>query len=163
MLVWLRMSESSLLRIIEISFAKRHVHRLGWKSILPKRWLRYKQDSRVAWNTSGCAVVASLRHLLQCIAMGEIKPSPPKDVNFLGTCFYPSSNQAYLFVSKNRGKTPQIIHFHRDLHDFHHPFWDIPIFAAKSFVAKKRKKRSFDARIRSRSRSLDFVLLLLPW
>ena len=26
-------------------------------------------------------------------------------------------------VSKNRGKTPQIIHFNRVFHYFHHPFW----------------------------------------
>ena len=32
-------------------------------------------------------------------------------------------------VSKNRGKTPQIIHFNRDFHDFHHPFWGVlPLF-----------------------------------
>ena len=26
-------------------------------------------------------------------------------------------------VSKNRGKTPQIIHFNKVFHYFHHPFW----------------------------------------
>ncbi len=31
-------------------------------------------------------------------------------------------------VSKNRGKTPQIIHFNRVFHYFHHPFWGTIIF-----------------------------------
>ena len=29
-------------------------------------------------------------------------------------------------VSKNSGFSPQIIHLHRDFHDFHHPFWGFP-------------------------------------
>ena len=28
-------------------------------------------------------------------------------------------------VSKNRGKTSQIIHFNRVFHYFHHPFWGV--------------------------------------
>ena len=31
-------------------------------------------------------------------------------------------------VSKNRRKTPQIIHFNSVFHYFHHPFWGTPIF-----------------------------------
>ena len=31
-------------------------------------------------------------------------------------------------VSENRGFSPQIIHFNRVFHDFHHPFWGTPIF-----------------------------------
>ena len=33
----------------------------------------------------------------------------------------------YMGVSKNRGFSPQIIHFNRVFHDFHHPFW-VPLF-----------------------------------
>ena len=29
---------------------------------------------------------------------------------------------------KDRGKIPQIIHFNRGFHYFHHPFWGIPVF-----------------------------------
>ena len=29
---------------------------------------------------------------------------------------------------KNNGKTPQIIHFNKVFHYFHHPFWGTPIF-----------------------------------
>ena len=32
-------------------------------------------------------------------------------------------------VSENSG-TPQIIHFNRDFHYFHHPFWGTPIFGS---------------------------------
>ena len=32
------------------------------------------------------------------------------------------------FFSKIGGKTPQIIHFNRVFHYFHHPFWGTPIF-----------------------------------
>ena len=38
---------------------------------------------------------------------------------------YPETS---LGVSKNRGFSPQIIHFNRVFHDFHHPFWDTLIF-----------------------------------
>ena len=31
-------------------------------------------------------------------------------------------------VSKNRGKTPQIMNFNRAFHYFHHPFWGPRIF-----------------------------------
>ena len=34
----------------------------------------------------------------------------------------------YMDVSKNKGGSPQIIHFNRVFHDFHHPFWGSPIF-----------------------------------
>ena len=35
---------------------------------------------------------------------------------------------SYMDVSKNRGVSPQIIHFNRVFHYFHHPFWATPIF-----------------------------------
>ena len=38
-----------------------------------------------------------------------------------------------LGVSKNRGKTPQIIHFNRVFHYFHHPFWGTTIFGNTHF------------------------------
>jgi len=34
---------------------------------------------------------------------------------------------SYMGVSKNRGFSPQIIHFNRVFHYFHHPFWGSPI------------------------------------
>ena len=34
----------------------------------------------------------------------------------------------YMGVSKNMGKPPQIIHFNRVFHYFHHPFWGTTIF-----------------------------------
>ena len=37
-------------------------------------------------------------------------------------------------VSKNSGKTPQIIHFNKVFHYFHHPFWGAPIFGNTHIV-----------------------------
>ena len=36
--------------------------------------------------------------------------------------------QAHMGVSENSGFSPQIIHFNRDFHYFHHPFWGTTIF-----------------------------------
>ena len=46
-------------------------------------------------------------------------------------------------VSKNSGKTPQIIHFNRVFHDFHHPFWGTPIFGNTHVLEKGRVKTFF--------------------
>ena len=35
-------------------------------------------------------------------------------------------------VSENSGFSPQIIHFNRVFHYFHHPFWDTPMFGNTS-------------------------------
>ena len=42
-------------------------------------------------------------------------------------------------VSKNSGFSPQIIHFNRVFHYFHHPFWGTPIFGNihKSHVCRQ--------------------------
>ena len=63
--------------------------------------------------------------------------SSPQIARFLGIGKKKSKHQAtgsgqiifidYMDVSKNRGVSPQIIHFNRSFHDFHHPFWDTPI------------------------------------
>ena len=45
----------------------------------------------------------------------------------LGSVLLMWSN-ADLGVSKNSGKTPQIIHFNRVFHEINHPFWGTPIF-----------------------------------
>ena len=45
-----------------------------------------------------------------------------------------SKSPRYMGVSKNRGKTPQIIHFNRVFHYFHHPFWGTPIFGNTHMV-----------------------------
>ena len=37
-------------------------------------------------------------------------------------------------VSENSGFSPQIIHFNRIFHHFHHPFWDTPIFGNPQMV-----------------------------
>ena len=37
--------------------------------------------------------------------------------------FEGQGDEKHLGVSKNRGKTPQIIRFNRVFHYFHHPFW----------------------------------------
>ena len=42
-------------------------------------------------------------------------------------------------VSKNNGKTPQIIYFHRVFHYFHHPFWGNLIFGNTLKVSKDTK------------------------
>ena len=39
-----------------------------------------------------------------------------------------TSNHMYLDVSETRGISPQIIHFDKVFHYFHHPFWGTPIF-----------------------------------
>ena len=40
-------------------------------------------------------------------------------------------SQLHVEVSKNRGVSPQIIHFNRVFHYFHHPFWGpTPIFGS---------------------------------
>ena len=39
-----------------------------------------------------------------------------------------------LGVFKNRGKTPQIIHFNRVLHAINHPFWGTTIFGNTHIV-----------------------------
>ena len=36
----------------------------------------------------------------------------------------------WVFLSKNGGFSPQIIHFNRVFHDFHHPFWGTSIFGS---------------------------------
>ena len=43
---------------------------------------------------------------------------------------------------KNRGKTPQIIHFNRVFHYFHHPFWgeNTPIFGSTPMLPIDRFK-----------------------
>ena len=40
----------------------------------------------------------------------------------------------YMGVSENSGFSPQIIHFNRLFHYFHHPFWGAPIFGTKRLV-----------------------------
>ena len=41
----------------------------------------------------------------------------------------------YMGVSKNKGNTPQIIHFNRVFHYFHHPFWGkTPLFLGYFWV-----------------------------
>ena len=46
----------------------------------------------------------------------------------------------HLGVSKNRGKTPQIIHYNRSFHYFHHPFWGFsPHFWKHPVVSKKMR------------------------
>ena len=45
---------------------------------------------------------------------------------------------SFLGVSKNRGKTPQIIHFNRVFHYFHHPFWSTAIFGNTHVTSGKR-------------------------
>ena len=41
-------------------------------------------------------------------------------------------------ISKNSGVSPQIIHFHRIFHYFHHPFWGVPphIFGSTSICSE---------------------------
>ena len=36
-------------------------------------------------------------------------------------------SKSYMDVSENSGFSPQIIHFNRVFHYFHHPFWGTPI------------------------------------
>ncbi len=49
--------------------------------------------------------------------------------NFAGSHFFHRLRFIYMGVSKNRGKTPQIIHLNRVFHYFHHPFWGVsPLF-----------------------------------
>ena len=40
-----------------------------------------------------------------------------------------------LDVSENSGFSPQIIHFNRVFHSFHHPFWGTPIFGNTHFMS----------------------------
>ena len=40
--------------------------------------------------------------------------------------------QAHMGVSENSGFSPQIIHFNRDFHYFHHPFWGVSLFSETS-------------------------------
>ena len=47
-------------------------------------------------------------------------------------------------VSKNRGFSPQIIHF-RVFHYFHHPFWDTPIFWNHPYVSQLLQVSGFPA------------------
>ena len=47
----------------------------------------------------------------------------PATVEFMQNDFDVDMN-----VSENNGFSPQIIHFNRVFHYFHHPFWDTPIF-----------------------------------
>ena len=43
--------------------------------------------------------------------------------------FTQKTHTTYMAVSENSGFSPQIIHFNRVFHDFHHPFWGVfPLF-----------------------------------
>ena len=43
--------------------------------------------------------------------------------------FTQKTHTTYMDVSENSGFSPQIIHFNRVFHDFHHPFWGVlPLF-----------------------------------
>ncbi len=57
----------------------------------------------------------------------------------------PLSCVNHLGVSKNRGgcKTPQIIHSNKVFHDFHHPFWDTPIFGNTNLLIRLETPNSF--------------------
>ena len=46
----------------------------------------------------------------------------------VGTSHDPQFLLLHMGVSKNRGKTPQIINFNRVFHEINHPFWGTPIF-----------------------------------
>ena len=46
----------------------------------------------------------------------------------LGPLLVGTSRWLRNYVSENRGFSPQIIHFNRVFHYFHHPFWGTPYF-----------------------------------
>ena len=46
----------------------------------------------------------------------------------------PGKKSVHMGVSENSGFSPQIIHFNRDFHYFHHPFWGTPIFGNTHIV-----------------------------
>ena len=48
--------------------------------------------------------------------------------------FSPSDRIQHMDVSENSGFSTQIIHFSRVFHDFHHPFWGIPIFSKHPYI-----------------------------
>ena len=55
-----------------------------------------------------------------------------------GGCWKLASGETpwYLAVSENSGFSPQIIHFYRGFHYFHHPFWGTPIFWKHPFTLR---------------------------
>ena len=46
---------------------------------------------------------------------------------FLKVIYFGKLFGLYMDVSENNGFSPQIIHFNRVFHYFHHPFWDTPV------------------------------------
>ena len=49
-------------------------------------------------------------------------------------------------VSLNGGFTPQIIHFNRVFHYFHHPFWGTPIFG-NTHIPPGGFRKIFDSKV----------------
>ena len=62
------------------------------------------------------------------VNFSNLPASSVRDLGMGGLLFFPVTfSGVYMGVSENSG-TPQIIHFNRVFHYFHHPFWGTPIF-----------------------------------
>ena len=90
-------------------------------------------DVQVCWKTN-CGKTrrkTSWVVLFPFLVLSHIFLKPPEDANPKRIMANQPAPPQHMGVSKNSGKTPQIIPFvHRVFHYFHHPFWGVntPIF-----------------------------------